>query len=95
MRPAQLAAVTAISGAVFSGSEDGHLRAFSTTDGKVIWDVDTEREYQTVNGAKAAGGSLNAAGPVISHGMVYVNSGDGLWGGMPGNVLLAFSVDGK
>jgi hypothetical protein len=27
--------------------------------------------------------------------MVYVNSGYGQWGGMPGNVLLAFSVDGK
>ena len=93
--PAQLAAVTAIAGAVFSGSEDGHLRAYSTTDGKVIWDVDTEKDYQTVNGAKANGGSLNAAGPVVSHGMVYLNSGDGLWGGMPGNVLLAFSVDGK
>lgn len=93
--PAQSAAVTAIAGAVFSGSEDGHIRAYSTADGKIIWDVDTEKEYQTVNGAKANGGSLNGAGPVISHGMVYVNSGDGLWGGMPGNVLLAFSVDGK
>jgi mono/diheme cytochrome c family protein len=28
-------------------------------------------------------------------GFLYVNSGYGQWGGMPGNVLLAFSVDGK
>ncbi len=27
--------------------------------------------------------------------MVYINSGYGFWGGMPGNVLLTFSVDGK
>jgi polyvinyl alcohol dehydrogenase (cytochrome) len=93
--PAQSAAVTAIAGAVFSGSEDGHLRAYSATDGKVIWDVDSAREYQTVNGAAANGGSMNGAGPVISHGILYVNSGDGLWGGVPGNVLLAFSVDGR
>ena len=93
--PAQSAAVTAIPGAVFSGSVDGHLRAYSTSNGEVIWDVDTAREYETVNGQKANGGSLDVAGPVISHGVVYVNSGYGQWGGMPGNVLLAFSVDGK
>ncbi len=53
------------------------------------------REYDTVNEQKANGGSLDVAGPVIAGGMVYVNSGYGQWGGMPGNVLLAFSVDGK
>jgi polyvinyl alcohol dehydrogenase (cytochrome) len=93
--PAQSAAVTAIKGAAFSGSVDGHLRAYSTSTGEVIWDVDTAREYDTLNGQKAQGGSLDVAGPVISHGVLYVNSGYGQWGGMPGNVLLAFSVDGK
>jgi polyvinyl alcohol dehydrogenase (cytochrome) len=61
----------------------------------VIWDVDTAHEFKTVNGLAGRGGSLDAAGPVISHGMLYVNSGYGQWGGMPGNVLLAFSIDGK
>jgi len=28
-------------------------------------------------------------------GMVFVNSGYGFVGGTPGNVLLAFSIDGK
>jgi polyvinyl alcohol dehydrogenase (cytochrome) len=93
--PAQSAAVTALPGVVFSGSVDGHLRAYSSTDGKVVWDVDTVREYQTVNGLKANGGSLDGPGPVIAGGMLYVNSGYGQWGGMPGNVLLAFSVNGK
>jgi len=32
---------------------------------------------------------------VVSGGMVFVNSGYGFVGGMPGNVLLAFTVDGK
>jgi polyvinyl alcohol dehydrogenase (cytochrome) len=93
--PAQSAAVTALSGVVFSGSVDGHLRAYSTVSGQVIWDADTAHEYETVNGQKANGGSLDVAGPVISRGILYVNSGYGQWGGMPGNVLLAFSVDGK
>jgi polyvinyl alcohol dehydrogenase (cytochrome) len=74
---------------------DGHMRAFRTTDGSLIWDYDTLRQYETVNGIKAKGGSLNAAGPVIGRGMLYVSSGYGLIGGMPGNVLLAFSVDGR
>jgi polyvinyl alcohol dehydrogenase (cytochrome) len=35
--PAQSAAVTAIPGVVFSGSVDGHLRAYSSSNGAVIW----------------------------------------------------------
>jgi polyvinyl alcohol dehydrogenase (cytochrome) len=91
--PAQPQAVTAIPGAVFSGSVDGHLRAFNTEDGKVIWDFDTAREYQTVNGARAKGGSLDGAGPVVVGGMVFVNSGYARNGGIAGNVLLAFGPE--
>lgn len=93
--PAQSAAVTAIPGVVFSGSVDGHLRAYSTATGELRWDMDTAREFPTVNGKPARGGSMDAGGPAIANGMLIVNSGYGQWGGMPGNVLLAFSVDGK
>ena len=92
--PAQSAAVSAIPGVVFSGSVDGHLRAYSAADGAILWDFDTVRTYETVNGVPARGGSLNVAGPAISGGMLFVNSGY-VQNGMPGNVLLAFSVDGK
>jgi polyvinyl alcohol dehydrogenase (cytochrome) len=90
--PAQSAAVTAIPGVVFSGSVDGHLRAYSTTTGGVLWDTPTAQEFDTVRGKKARGGSMDAAGPAVVDGMVFVNSGYGQWGGMPGNVLLAFSA---
>jgi polyvinyl alcohol dehydrogenase (cytochrome) len=94
--PGQSAAVTVIPGVVFSGSLDGHLRAYAAGDGRIVWDVDTAVEYQAVNGVKAKGGSLDGPGPVVVGGMLYVNSGYAMfWGGMPGNVLLAFSVDGK
>jgi polyvinyl alcohol dehydrogenase (cytochrome) len=93
--PAQSAAVTLIPGVVFSGALDGHLRAYATADGRIIWDVDTAVEYQSVNGVKAKGGSLDGPGPVVVGGILYVNSGYGIFGEMPGNVLLAFSVDGK
>jgi polyvinyl alcohol dehydrogenase (cytochrome) len=74
---------------------DGHLRAYSTIDGKVVWDSDTAKDYQTVNGIKASGGSLDQGGAVIVNGVLYINSGYGQRSGQPGNVLLAFSVDGK
>jgi len=93
--PAQSAAVTAIPGAAFSGSVDGHLRAYSTADGKVIWDFDTVGPHKTVNGVEARGGSIDGPGPAIAGGMLFANSGYVSAGGMPGNVLLAFSVDGK
>jgi polyvinyl alcohol dehydrogenase (cytochrome) len=91
--PAQPGALTSIPGVVFSGSLDGHLRAFSTENGRVLWDVDTAVTYTTVNGVEAKGGSLDGAGPVVVGGMVYVNSGYPRFGGMPGNVLLAFGID--
>jgi polyvinyl alcohol dehydrogenase (cytochrome) len=89
---AQSAAVTAITGAVFSGSVDGHLRAYSTTDGRVLWDYDTARDFDTVNHVKANGGSIDAAGPVIAGGLLLTNSGYGAWRGKAGNVLLAFEA---
>jgi polyvinyl alcohol dehydrogenase (cytochrome) len=93
--PAQSAAVTAIPGVVFSGGLDGHLRAYAASDGQIIWDVDTVRDYSTVNGIAAHGGSLDGPGAVIVGGMLYVNSGYANFGTAPGNALLAFSVDGK
>jgi len=93
--PAQSAAVTAIPGVAFSGSVDGHMRGYATSDGKVIWDFDSEREYTTVNGVPGRGGSIDGPGPVISGGMLFMGSGYVGAGGAPGNVLLGLSVDGK
>jgi polyvinyl alcohol dehydrogenase (cytochrome) len=87
---AQLAAVTAIPGVVFSGAMDGHLRGYSIADGAVIWDFDTLRDFETVNGVKAHGGSFSGTGPTVVGNILYVASGYASLGGMPGNVVLAF-----
>ncbi len=90
--PGQSAALTVIPGVVFSPSLDGHVRAFSTEDGEMLWDFNTAaKTYSTVNGVAAKGGSIDGAGPVVAGGMVFVNSGYPRNGGMPGNVLLAFA----
>jgi polyvinyl alcohol dehydrogenase (cytochrome) len=89
---AQSQAVTVIPGAVFSGSHDGHLRAFSTADGRMIWDVDTGVPFETVNKVPGAGGSLDHGGPTVAGGKVFVNSGYGRINGQPGNVLLVYGL---
>jgi polyvinyl alcohol dehydrogenase (cytochrome) len=91
--PAQPAAVTVTPGIIFSGSVDGHMRAYSSEDGTILWDFDTAREYSTVNGVKGHGGSIDGPGAVVVDGMVYVNSGYSRQNGTPGNVLLAFGTD--
>ena len=91
--PAQSAALTSIPGAVFSGTLGGLLRAYSTEDGKVLWEYDTVQNFQTVNGVKAKGGAIDGPGPMLIKGMVFVNSGYSRFGGLPGNVLLAFAPE--
>jgi polyvinyl alcohol dehydrogenase (cytochrome) len=90
---ALLAAITVIPGVVFAGSNDGAIRGYSTTDGSMIWEFDTNRDFTTVNGVPAKGASINGAGPTVVGGMLYINSGYGALGGRPGNVLLAFGVN--
>jgi polyvinyl alcohol dehydrogenase (cytochrome) len=93
------AAVTAFPGAVVSGAEDGHIRAFASRDGALLWDFDTAGQpYQPVNvDGPARGGVIDATGPTAANGVVYVESGYGGFGAANGGmaVLLAFSVDGK
>jgi polyvinyl alcohol dehydrogenase (cytochrome) len=92
---AQSAAITVIPGVIFSGSVDGALRAYSSKDGAIIWEFDTNREFNTLNGIPAKGASMLGPGPVVAGGMLYVNSGYGAFGGRPGNVLLAFGIPEK
>ena len=93
--PAQSAAISVLPGVVFSGSVDGHFRAYSTQGGSIVWDYDTAQEYYSVNDVDTKGGSLDGPGPTVADGMLYVYTGYGFWGGMPGNALLAFHVDGQ
>ena len=88
--PSQPGAVTAIPGAVFATSTDGHIRAHATEDGRLLWDFNTMRDFETVNGVKGRGGSIDGPGAVVVNGMVFISSGYPRNGGVPGNVLLAF-----
>ena len=81
---------------VFSGGWDGVLRALEADSGRVVWQYDTLREFETVNRMPARGGSMGAPGPTVAGGMVFVGSGYiGVRNGTPGNVLLAFGVESR
>lgn len=93
--PGLSAPPTVIPGVVMAGALDGHIRAYAIEDGRILWDFDTAREFETINGGRGQGGTIDSAGPVIAGGMLYLGSGYGMFQQMPGNVFLAFSVDGK
>ena len=79
-------------GVLFFGSSAGTVYAYSTADGRALWQFETAREFDTVNGVRAQGGTINAAGPVVAAGMLFVPSGySELGNGVRGNVLLAFA----
>jgi polyvinyl alcohol dehydrogenase (cytochrome) len=91
---AQAAAITAIPGAVFSASTNGIMRAYSSADGRIIWEYNSVREYPTVNGVPAKGGAINGPGPTVVGGMLFWTSGYTEMGAGPaGNVLLAFGIE--
>ena len=92
-RVSNAAAASAIPGVAFVGGTDGKLRALATADGKQLWETETAREFDTVNKVAAKGGSMGAPGPVIVGGMVFINSGYGVTGTQPGNVLLAYGLE--
>jgi polyvinyl alcohol dehydrogenase (cytochrome) len=93
--PANSSPTTVIPGVVFAGAVDGHIRAYSTQIGRILWDYNTAHAYRALNRVLARGGSIDSAGPVVAAGKLFVVSGYPLWGGQPGNVLLEFSVDGR
>lgn len=87
------APVAVMPGVVFMGASSGTVFAYSTSSGQAVWQFDTNRKFDTVNGVDAKGGGINAAGPVLAGGMLFVSSGySDLGGGNRGNVLLAFAV---
>jgi len=87
------AAVSAIPGVAFVAGSDGVLHALSTADGKIIWEYNTARDFDTVNKVPAKGGAINSIGPTIVNGMLFIGSGYAVSGSNFGNVLLAFSLE--
>ena len=92
-QPGYSAAITVAGPLLLAGSTDGHVRAFGASDGKLLWDTDTDTSFATVSGAQGHGGSMSGgAAPIAWKGKLIVNSGYGGLGKMPGNVLLVYDI---
>jgi polyvinyl alcohol dehydrogenase (cytochrome) len=87
-------APTVIDGTVIEGSLDGFLRVFDEKTGRELWKTDTAMPFETLNGIKGNGGSIDTASIVGVNGLLIVNSGYGMFGQAPGNVMLAFRPKG-
>ena len=68
------------------------LRAFDAESGAILWETNTVQEYGDVNGVRGFGGAIEADGPVIAGGSVYITAGYEKWGEQPGNMLLVYSI---
>ncbi|WP_295528770.1 PQQ-binding-like beta-propeller repeat protein [Novosphingobium sp. Chol11] len=93
--PGISAAVTAVPGVVFAGHLDGMFRAYDSQTGKVLWQNDTTKPVPSIDGRTAKGGSMSGSGPAVWKGMVFVNSGYGMYSHMAGNALLAYDIAPK
>ena len=83
---------TVLPGLVVQGGLDGKIRVLGSDNGKELWTYDTMKDFETVNGVPAHGGSIDAAGAIAVGQMLYIQSGYSLFGQLPGNALLAFEV---
>ncbi len=91
------AAITATADLVFAGTLDGFVEAYRAATGELLWSHDTWRDYATVNGVPASGGSVDAHGPLVVDDLLIVASGYDSFGQKPGNALLVFQLpeDGR
>ena len=89
---AYTAPTTVMDGILFSGSNDGYIRAHDIHTGQAAWEFNTAIAVTGVNGVTGSGGAINRSGSAIVNGMVYQTSGYGQGLGMPGNVLFAFEI---
>lgn len=84
------AAPSVIGDYVVAGGLDGWLYVLDRKTGALKWKYDTAQTYQGANGVEGNGGSIDAASIIATHGLLIMNSGYGMFGQAPGNMMIAF-----
>ena len=79
-----------VDGAVVTAGLDGRLHIFDGVDGRVLFEFDTARPFETINGVEGEGGAVDAHSIAAGAGMLFIGSGYASFSQPPGNVLLAF-----
>ena len=79
-----------VDGAVITAGLDGRLFVFNSDTGEQLFQFDTAKDFETVNGVEGYGGSIDSHSISAGSGMLFVGSGYGSFSQVAGNVLLAF-----
>ncbi len=85
------AAPLTIDGAVVAATLGGEVVILDGKTGAVLKTLDTIGSHKTINGVDAKGGSIDSHGISAGAGMLFINSGYGLFGQTAGNVLIAYT----
>lgn len=92
--PGYSAAITVTPELVLAGATDAHFRILSAASGEILWDVDTDREFTSVNGTTGRGGSMSGGAAAIAwDGNLIISSGYAFLGKIPGNVVLVYGLE--
>lgn len=95
-RPHRFSAATSSVGDIaFAGSLKGTVYAIDAADGEILWEYQTNQEFESVNGIETKGGAIDNPGVVIAGSQVMVLSGYGMFGQEGGNALLMFELGGN
>lgn len=88
----QSAAAVVANGLVYAGALDGKLRILDALDGKTLRVIETALPFQASNGVAGHGGAIDVGGAIVSGDQLFVLSGYGMFGQMPGNMLLVYGL---
>jgi polyvinyl alcohol dehydrogenase (cytochrome) len=88
----QSAAAVVANGVVYAGALDGKLRMLDARNGKLLRTIDTKQPFQASNGVHGHGGAIDVGGAIVNGDQLFVLSGYGMFGQMPGNMLLVYGI---
>lgn len=88
----QSAAAVVANGIVYAGALDGRLRLLDADGGQALRVIETNRPYRAGNGIDGHGGAIDVGGAIVEGNQLFVLSGYGMFGQMPGNMLLVYGL---
>ena len=89
------AAAVVANGVVYSGTLDGRLRLLDADTGRELRVIDTKQAYSGSNGVEGHGGAIDVGGGIVDDDQLFVLSGYGMFGQMPGNMLLVYGLQAR
>ncbi len=88
----QSAAAVVANGIVYAGALDGRLRLLDADSGQALRVIETSRPHRASNGIDGHGGAIDVGGAIVEGNQLFVLSGYGMFGQMPGNMLLVYGL---